>query len=241
VLSAEGCGPVDQFDYEALNRLYARARQVIHIAVFYGADSHEWRLESTVSALLRGFGKRQWGTAIQRASPEATGQPDQTQRYTLFLLPIWVLASVADYLWHRRTRIETTSGTEESITHSLMITEMAPAVLAALFLEVNAGVLTLIIASYLAHDATVAWGHLLHRESPAHSARRTAHAQLPAGRALLSSFVRCLHALGSAPVTIREGLATTALQHQSEATGPSAGILTSYLAGFGFTRGGTAC
>jgi hypothetical protein len=44
---------------------------------------------------------------------------DDTQRYTLLLLPIWVLAGVADYLWHRRTRIETTSGTEESLTHTL--------------------------------------------------------------------------------------------------------------------------
>lgn len=83
--------------------------------------------------------------------------PDDTQRYMLFLLPIWVLAGVADYLWHRRTRIETTSGTEESLTHALMITEMGPAVLATMFLEINAGVVALILASYVAHEATVAW------------------------------------------------------------------------------------
>ena len=93
--------------------------------------------------------------AVKRALPEAPGRPDLTQRYILFILPIWVLAGVADYFWHRRTRIATTSGTEESISHALMITEMAPAVLAALFLEINAGVLALITGAYLAHEATV--------------------------------------------------------------------------------------
>ena len=38
-----------------------------------------------------------------------------------------------------------------------MIAEMAPAVLASLFLEINAGGLPLIIGSYLTHEATVAW------------------------------------------------------------------------------------
>jgi hypothetical protein len=102
------------------------------------------------------------GAKSRRVKPNNVGTavpagPDETQRFVLFLLPIWVLAGVADYLWHRHTRIETTSGTEESLTHALMISEMGPAVLASLFLEINAGVLALIIASYLAHEATVAW------------------------------------------------------------------------------------
>jgi hypothetical protein len=114
-------------------------------------------LKNVVSAVLRGFGRVQGRSTIEPASARAAERPDETQRYVLFLLPIWVLAGVADYLWHRRTRIETTSGTEESVTHALMITEMAPAVLAALFLEINAGVLALVLGSYVAHEATVAW------------------------------------------------------------------------------------
>ena len=85
------------------------------------------------------------------------GQHDETQRYALFVLPIWVLAGVADYVWHRRTSIATTSGTEESVTHALMIAEMGPAVLASLFLEMNAGVLALMVGSYVVHEATVSW------------------------------------------------------------------------------------
>lgn len=96
-------------------------------------------------------------TKSTRSSAIALQRADNIQRYALFLLPSWVLAGVADYLWHRHTRIETTTGTEESLTHALMFTEMGPAVLAALFLEINAGVIALIIASYVAHEATVAW------------------------------------------------------------------------------------
>jgi hypothetical protein len=151
-------------------------------------------LKSVVSVLLRRFGRVRWRSGIQRASPEATGQPDETQRYSLFLLPIWVLAGLADYLWHRRTHIETTSGTEESITHSLMITEMAPAVLAALFLEINAGVLALIIASYLAHEATVAWDiYFTASRRPIPPGEQHTHSYLQGVPFCLASFVVFTH------------------------------------------------
>lgn len=68
-----------------------------------------------------------------------------------------VLAGVADYLWHRRTRIETTTRTEESLPRALMITEMAPAALSALFGRSTPEYLRSIIGPYLAHEATVAW------------------------------------------------------------------------------------
>jgi hypothetical protein len=92
-----------------------------------------------------------------RSELATTRTPDDTQRYALLLLPIWVAAGLADYLWHRRTSIETTSGTKESVTHAFMIAEMTPAVTAALLLEINAGVLALIVASYLVHEATLTW------------------------------------------------------------------------------------
>lgn len=56
-------------------------------------------LKNLVSVLLGGFCRLQLRSAIKHASPEkAVGRPDETQRYMLFLLPIWVLAGVADYL-----------------------------------------------------------------------------------------------------------------------------------------------
>jgi hypothetical protein len=39
-----------------------------------------------------------------------------TRNYMLyFLLPLWIVPGFADYLCHRRTKIETTSGIRESI------------------------------------------------------------------------------------------------------------------------------
>jgi hypothetical protein len=90
--------------------------------------------------------------APERVPPNS----DATARYMIFaMLPLWVIPGILDYFWHRRTSIETTSGTEESLTHALMMIEVGPPVMAGLFLEMNAGVIALIIAAYLAHEATI--------------------------------------------------------------------------------------
>jgi hypothetical protein len=73
------------------------------------------------------------------------------------IVPTWIAAGLLDYIWHRRTRIQTTSGPRESLLHLFMLAEGAPVVLAPLVLEVNAGILALMIAAYLAHQATAMW------------------------------------------------------------------------------------
>src|SRR6185503_4176547 len=78
------------------------------------------------------------GEAMKRSVPAR--DPMRTFM-TYFILPVWVGAGVLDYIWHRRTRIETTSGLSESITHSLMMIEAAPAVLGGLFPEINEAVI----------------------------------------------------------------------------------------------------
>jgi len=37
-----------------------------------------------------------------------------------FVLPIWLLSGFADWLCHRATHIETTTGAKESLIHLLM-------------------------------------------------------------------------------------------------------------------------
>lgn len=74
-----------------------------------------------------------------------------------FLLPIWLIAGVADYLLHRRTRIESTSGLGESALHVLQAIEIAIPLLAGLFLEINSLVLLVMIACVLAHTLTAIW------------------------------------------------------------------------------------
>jgi len=74
-----------------------------------------------------------------------------------FILPLWLTAGFADYLCHRAAHIERTSGWKESCLHLLQFAEMALPVLAALFLEINAGILLLMIVAFILHEATAIW------------------------------------------------------------------------------------
>lgn len=88
--------------------------------------------------------------------------PDQTARvtehYLLYcMIPLWTLSGLLDYLWHRKTSIETTSGTTESLIHALMMSEAGIPMMLGLLLEINAGVILLMIAAFFAHAATAIW------------------------------------------------------------------------------------
>jgi len=74
-----------------------------------------------------------------------------------FVLPVWLAGGFLDYIWHRRTKIETTTGLSESLMHTLLMAEAAPAVFGALFLEINAGVIAMILAAAAIHEATAVW------------------------------------------------------------------------------------
>jgi hypothetical protein len=74
-----------------------------------------------------------------------------------FVLPLWLAAGFADYLCHRATSIETTSGWKESMLHLLQLGEMAIPTLAAIFLEINALIIAIMIVCLAAHQATAIW------------------------------------------------------------------------------------
>src|SRR3954447_12480812 len=74
-----------------------------------------------------------------------------------FILPLWLAAGFADYLCHRASRIELTSGYKESLIHLLMFAEVAVPLLAAIFLEINALVIATMIAGFIAHQLTALW------------------------------------------------------------------------------------
>jgi hypothetical protein len=81
-----------------------------------------------------------------------------TRRFIMyFIVPLWHAAGLSDWLCHRRTAIEHTTGAKESLIHLLMLAEMGVPVLACLFLEINAPVLALMIAAFFAHEATALW------------------------------------------------------------------------------------
>lgn len=81
-----------------------------------------------------------------------------TQAYLLYvILPLWLVVGVADWLCHRATRIETTSGYKESLIHLLMLVEVGIPVLIGLFLEINALTILIMAAFFLAHEVTAHW------------------------------------------------------------------------------------
>ena len=74
-----------------------------------------------------------------------------------FILPVWLAAGFADWLCHRAAHIETTSGAKESMLHLLMFAEIGVPLLAAIFLEINAGIIALMIVAFFLHEATFFW------------------------------------------------------------------------------------
>jgi hypothetical protein len=74
-----------------------------------------------------------------------------------FIVPLWLAAGVADWICHRRSGIEHTSGPKESLIHILMLVEMGVPVLAGIFLQVNALVFALMLAAFFLHEATALW------------------------------------------------------------------------------------
>ncbi|MDB5750788.1 MAG: putative rane protein [Ramlibacter sp.] len=72
--------------------------------------------------------------------------------YAVF--PLWVAAGLADWACHRRTRIAQTSGLAENAFHWGLFGQMGLAVLAVGLLQVNAAILLLVAAAFLAHELT---------------------------------------------------------------------------------------
>nr|WP_298724194.1 hypothetical protein [uncultured Steroidobacter sp.] len=66
--------------------------------------------------------------------------------------PLWLLAGAGDYVCHRRTRIEHTSGSTESWFHLLQYSTLLLAIAAGALLEPNALVFGVMVAAVLAHS-----------------------------------------------------------------------------------------
>jgi hypothetical protein len=73
------------------------------------------------------------------------------------VLPLWLAAGAADWLCHRRTLIERTSGPRESLLHLLLFLEIVIPSLLASWIEINALLLTIMAAGVLAHMLTSWW------------------------------------------------------------------------------------
>ena len=72
------------------------------------------------------------------------------------VVPLWILAGLGDWWWHRRTAIERNAGVLESAMHSLMMVQVGIPVLLALFLEINAMLFAIMLVAVVVHAVT-AW------------------------------------------------------------------------------------
>jgi hypothetical protein len=68
------------------------------------------------------------------------------------IYPAWLLAAGGDYLCHRRTRIEQTSGAIESWLHVAQFGSLAAALACALMLQMSTGVFVTISVLVLTHS-----------------------------------------------------------------------------------------
>jgi hypothetical protein len=68
------------------------------------------------------------------------------------LYPLWLLAGAGDYLCHRQTDIEHTSGSKESWFHVLQFLCLLVAFSAAVLLNTNVVVFAIIVAAVLSHS-----------------------------------------------------------------------------------------
>jgi hypothetical protein len=86
---------------------------------------------------------------------DSAAPKDALPRYMLRLfLPVWATAGVLDWYWHKKTDIEHTAGIKESILHVGMFGQAGVPLLMGLFLEINAGVLSAMIAAIVLHELT---------------------------------------------------------------------------------------
>lgn len=67
-------------------------------------------------------------------------------------LPMWVIFGFLDYLCHRATRIETTSGLRESVLHAVMGIQVGLAIFVGLFFDINVLVFLIMLVVLISHE-----------------------------------------------------------------------------------------
>ncbi|MCP3101497.1 hypothetical protein LZ198_21720 [Myxococcus sp. K15C18031901] len=124
------------------------------ITSVFGDVDLPWKRRDWRSRLKR-TARRYERRPVLRTPTGATDAETATRRVLLyFMLPAWLVPGVVDWVWHKRTDIEHTSGAGESLIHCLMMTEVGVPVLMGLLMEINPLTLSLMLGHSLVHEAT---------------------------------------------------------------------------------------
>jgi hypothetical protein len=107
------------------------------------------------SSTLKRTVRRYFARPVLALPPGATDVETATRRFLLyFMLPAWLVPGVVDWVWHKRTDIEHTSGGGESLIHCLMMHEVGVPVMMGLLMEINPLTLSIMLGHTLVHEAT---------------------------------------------------------------------------------------
>jgi len=112
-----------------------------------------------------------------------------------FLLPFWMALGLVDYLCHRRTQIEATSGVRESLIHWAMLSFAGIPMTLGLLFTINPLIILTMLVVFLLHEALATWDV---NYAVAHGRRivtleRRVHSYLEVIPFMIASMVICLH------------------------------------------------
>jgi hypothetical protein len=79
------------------------------------------------------------------------------QYLLFFILPLWIAAGLTDYILHKRTRIEDTTGIKESILHVIQLGEAGIPLFLALLFDINALIFLVMGIAFVLHEITAVW------------------------------------------------------------------------------------
>ncbi|WP_345635878.1 hypothetical protein [Rugosimonospora acidiphila] len=136
------------------------------------------------------------GSDVRSPRPGTLDVETATARYLLHvLLPAWFVPGLLDWWMHRRSGIERTSGTRESLLHLAMISEIGGPLLLALLLEINPLMLALMGGAALLHETTAMWDVRLaaHSTREVTPAEQNIHSFLESLPFIAIGAVGCLH------------------------------------------------
>lgn len=137
-----------------------------------------------------------WRSRPRIAVPRGSDELEViTRRFLLYgVMPLWFVPAVTDYLMHRRTDIEHTSGTRESAIHALMMAEAGIPVMLGLFARINPLVLGTMYVAAGIHAATALWDvQVATEDREVHPMEQHIHSFLEVLPLTAIAFLSCLH------------------------------------------------
>lgn len=112
-----------------------------------------------------------------------------------FLLPFWIGLGFVDYLCHRRTQIEATSGVRESLIHWAMLGFTGIPMTLGLLFTINPLVIVTMLVVFLVHEALATWdvNYAIGHGRRIVTLERRVHSYLEVMPFMIASMIICLH------------------------------------------------